>query len=89
MVVRTWHRDPHMGPGASLAAAAAEGGSCALSAGSGKLSRLRCVHPRRRASASYARAASCLVAKHPTTYSVFVTGTYISARHGVALLTLV
>ena len=54
----------HTDPGASPAAE--EGGSAPPSAGSGKLSRLRCVHPRRRTSASYARAASSLVAKYPT-----------------------
>jgi len=59
------NRDPHTGPGAP--AAAEEGGSAPASGGSGKLSRLRCVHPRRRTSASYARAASSFVANYPTT----------------------
>jgi len=65
VVMSTRHCDPHTGPGASRAAAE-EGGSAVSSARSGKLSRLMSVHPRRRTSASYARAASCLVAKHPT-----------------------
>ena len=59
------HCDPYSGPGATPAAA--EGARAPSSAGSGKLSRLRCVYPRRRTSASYARAASSLVKKYPTT----------------------
>jgi hypothetical protein len=59
------HRDPHSGPGG--ATVAEEGSSAPASAGSGKLSRLRCVHPRRRISASYARAASSVMAQYPTT----------------------
>jgi len=67
VVMSTPHGDPHAGPGARAAAAEEEGGgNAALSAGSGKLSRLMCAHPRRRTSASYARAASSLVAKYPT-----------------------
>ena len=48
------------GSAGSGAEADDEGGSGALSAGSGKLIRLMSVHPRRRTSASYARAASPL-----------------------------
>jgi len=59
--------NPHSSPSPGAAAAAEEGGSAPLSAGPGKLSRLRCVHPRRRISASYALAASSLMAKYPAT----------------------
>ena len=47
---------------------AEDGSSAASSAESGKFSRLRCVHPRRRTSASYARAAASLEAKFPMAY---------------------
>jgi len=46
---------------AAEAEAVGAGGSGASSAGSGKLIRLMSVHPRRRTSASYARAASSLM----------------------------
>ena len=80
-VVSTWHRDPHTGPGA-LQAATEEGGSAAPSAGFGKLSRLMCIHPRRRTSASYARAASCLVANRPIVYLSSVPGTCMGVLQG-------
>ena len=66
--MRRFQPAPRPPVGLAAAAAAADGGERQRAVVQ-KLSRLMCVHPRRRTSASYARAASSLVAKCPTLYT--------------------